>query len=221
MGQHTVQGWGRPCLDAYLPTCSTGTGLSFSPGAHRGLGEKWHISQLSNERLEAFGACHNCEKHKAEDKRLCIKFNTSAWCQPGSACSTGFVSPTAIGMSSHERRGVHACLSCYIIIHTHARKARCVLDLLADLWLALQCCRFFREQHSSFLCCYFKVAFLLLLITEAVCKLRSFHNLNLSVRAQRDPSIQGEDGCFILEGGVKINSTWAFCLWPTSTVLIS
>lgn len=180
----------KPYLDVYLPTCSTRAGFSFSLGAHRGLGEKQHIPQLSNGGLEAFRACHNFEKLKAQDKRLCIKFNTSSWCQPGPVCSTGFVSPIAISMSSNERRGVHACLLCYMVIHALARKARCVLDLLADLWLALQCCRFFREQHSSFLCCYFKAAFLLLLITEAVCKLRSFHNLNLSVRSQRDPSIQ-------------------------------
>lgn len=91
--------------------------------------------------------------------------------------------------------------SCVIWLHTLARKARCVLDLLADLWLALQCCRFFREQHSSFLCCYFKAAFLLPLITEAVCKLRSFRNLNLSVRAQRDPFIQGKIHALFGEGG--------------------
>lgn len=188
-------------LSGCVPAHLLHKGWPFSLGAYRGLREKQHIPQLSNGRLEAFWACHSFEKHKAQDKWLCIKFNTSFWCQPGPVCSTGFVNPTAISMSSSERRGVHACFLCYMVTHTLARKERCVLDLLADLWLALQCCRFFREQRSSFLCCYFKAAFLLPLITEAVCKLRSFRNLNLSVRAQRDPFIQGKIHALFGEGG--------------------
>lgn len=109
------------------------------------------------------------------------------------------MSGTAIGVSGDERRDVRAYSSCYMVIHTFAKKARSVLELLADLQLALQCCRLFREQHSSFLCCYFKAGFLLPSITEAVCKLRSFQGLSLDGRAQRDPCIQGKV-CALLWG---------------------
>lgn len=68
------------------------------------------------------------------------------------------------------------------------------LDPLADLWLVLQLCRWLREQHSSFLCWYFKAGFLLLSITGAVCKLRSFQGLILSVRALKEPCFQGGVG---------------------------
>lgn len=104
-----------------------------------------------------------------------------------------------------------ACPSCYMVIQTLAKKARAVLDLLADLWLALQRCRLFGEQHSSFLCCYFKAGFPLPSITEAVCKLRSFQGLSLNVRAQRDPCIQGKIRALLWGWGVKIKSTQAVC----------
>lgn len=132
----------------------------------------------------------------------------------------GFMSEKAIEVSGDERRGVRACPSCYTVIQTLAKKARSVSELLADLWLALQRCRLLGEQHSSFLCSYFKAGFLLPSIREAVCKLRSFQGLRLDVRAQRNPCIQGKM-CASLCRGVKIKSTQAVCPWATSTVSIS
>lgn len=111
------------------------------------------------------------------------------------------MSKTALGVSGDERRDVRACPSCYMVIRMLAKKARSVLDLLADLWLALQCCRLLGEQHSSFLCCYFKAGFLLPSITEAVCKLRSFQGLSPNVRAQRGPLHLKKDMCSAQWGG--------------------
>lgn len=120
--------------------------------------------------------------------------------------SRGFMSETAIGVSGDERRDVRACPSCYTVIHTLANKeARSVLDLLADLWLALQRCGLFGEQHSSFLCCYFKAGFLLPSITEAVGKLRSFQGLSLHVRAQRDPASKARYVLCSAGGKSKVN----------------
>lgn len=118
----------------------------------------------------------------------------------------GFMSETAIRVSGDERRDVCARPSCYTVIHTLAKKeARSVLDLLADLWLALQRCGLFREQNSSFLCCYLKAGFLLPSITEAVCKLRSFQGLSLHVRAQRDPASEERYLLCSAGGKTKVN----------------
>lgn len=101
---------------------------------------------------------------------------------------------------------MRACPSCYMVIQALGKKARSVLDLLADLWLALQRCRLFGEQHSSFLCCYFRAGFRLPSITEAVCKLRSFQGLSRDVRAQRDPCIHGKICALLSQGGKnKVN----------------
>lgn len=178
------------------------------------------ILQLSNSRFETFqvllvllarilkGVRSQVDEHfRTESSVLAAASNP----QEGKASrhNGGFMSETVIGVSGGERRDVRACPSCYMVIRTLAKKARSVLDLLADLWLALQCCRLFREQHSSFLCCYFKAGFLLPSITEAVCKLRSSQGLSLDVRAQRDPYIQGKLCALLWRGGeqVKIKST--------------
>lgn len=172
--------------------------------------------------------CHNCERHKAWVEHFCIEFSAAAQCQPPPQipgrtrpCSQ----PRLCKPNSCRcfKRWKERCVCLPLMLHSctpyFARKARCVLDLLADLSLALQYCRFFGEQHSSFLCCYFKAGFLLPLITDTVCKLRTFHNLNLDMRALRDPCIHGKIYAFAREGwGVKIKSTWAFCPWPTSRV---
>lgn len=207
----------RLCL---IPGLEMGTIIPFGKSPYNPWAITRCILQLSNSRFETFevlsvllarilkGVRSQVDEHfRTKSSALAAASNS----QEGKASrhNRGFMSETAIGVSGGERRDVCACPSCYMVIHTLAQKARSVLDLLADLWLALQCCRLFGEQHSSFLCCYFKAGFLLPSITEAVCKLRSFQGLSLDVRARRDPYIQGKICALLWRGGgqVKIKST--------------